>query len=317
MMVETPDQCRLCAARHPNFEIVGDYVYGGSEDQKFYRCPDCDVAFLFPVPSEEDEAKFYAQEFEKFMEDRSLGDRGWNGPESHIAANQDQVQRRMPYLEQQLGRPGLRLLELGCSSGFMLLPLQEREVEVAGVEPSGLFTNYVRSRGIPVYDSLDTFQQQSGATGNLDLITHFFLLEHVRRPLPFLKQCLDQLKPGGKMFFEVPSRDDPLITIYDIPAFQKFYWSVAHHWYFNRNSLTFLLEQLPCRHELIPEQRYDLSNHLWWALSGKPGGMGKFSAQFTSELDAAYTESMRSTGHCDTFFVWLHKDEDSLTGGPA
>jgi hypothetical protein len=109
------------------------------------------------------------------------------------------------------------------------------------------------------------------------------------------------------MFFEVPSRYDPLITIYDIPAFHKFYWSVAHHWYFNRRSLEFLLDQLPCRYELIPEQRYDLSNHLWWALAGKPGGMGKYSAKFTQDLEAAYKESMRRTGHCDAFFVWLHK----------
>ena len=306
-MPDRPQECRLCLAKHRDFQVVGDYVYGGRDDQKFYRCPDCDIAFLFPVPNEEEEARFYAQEFEKYMQGRAGEERDWGGPEAHIASNQDQVARRMPHLEVHLARPGLRLLELGCSSGFMLLPLQERGAEVMGVEPSGLFTSFVRSRSIPVYDSLDQFQQHSSSAGNLDLITHFFLLEHVRHPASFLKQCLDQLQPTGKMFFEVPSRDDPLITIYDIPEFQKFYWSVAHHWYFNLRSLTFLLDQLPCRYELIPEQRYDLSNHLWWAMNGKPGGMGKFSAHFTQELDEAYKASMRQTGHCDTFFVWLHK----------
>ena len=306
-MADRPDACRLCQARHSDFEVVGDQVYGGREDQKFYRCPDCDVAFLFPPPVEAEEAKFYAGEFEKFMEGRAGNARDWTGPEAHIASNQDQVSRRMPHLEAHLGRPGLRLPELGCSSGFMLLPLQERGVEVSGVEPSGLFTRFVRSRNIPVYDSLEQFQERSRDAGDLDLITHFFLLEHMRDPLSFLKQGLDQLKPTGKMFFEVPSRDDPLVTIYDIPAFQKFYWSVAHHWYFNRSSLTFLLDQLQCEYELIPEQRYDLSNHFWWALAGKPGGMGKFSTQFTPELDKSYKESMRRTGHCDAFFVWLHK----------
>ena len=302
-----PDTCRLCQANYPEFEVVGEYVYGGHEDQKFYRCPNCDVAFLFPPPAEEDEAKFYAGEFEKFMEGRAGNTRDWSGPEAHIASNQDQVSRRMPHLQAHLDRPGLRLLELGCSSGFMLLPLKERGVEVLGVEPSGLFTGFVRSHNIPVYDSLEDFQQHSGAAGDLDLITHFFLLEHVRDPVTFLKQGLDQLKPTGKMFFEVPSRDDPLVTIYNIPAFHNFYWTVAHHWYFNRNSLTFLLDQLHCKYELIPDQRYDLSNHLWWALTGKPGGMGKFSTQFTPELESAYKESMRQTGHCDTYFVWLHK----------
>jgi SAM-dependent methyltransferase len=306
-LANTPQICRLCQAAHGDFEVVGDFVYGGQAEQKFYRCPDCDIAFLFPPTNEEEEAQFYAQEFEKFMEGRAGENRDWTGPEAHIASNQDQVSRRLPFLEQHLGRPGVRLLELGCSSGFMLLPLKERGVEVMGVEPSGLFTNFVRSRDIPVYESLEDFESQSGAAGELNLVTHYFLLEHVRDPLSFLNQCLDLLKPDGTVFFEVPSRDDPLVTIYDIPAFHKFYWSVAHHWYFNQGSLKFLLDQLPCEYEMIPDQRYDLSNHMWWAMAGQPGGMGKFSAQFSPELDEAYKESMRRTGHCDTFFVRLHK----------
>ena len=304
---QIPAACQLCDHKCNTFEVVGHYVYGGSELQKFYRCPSCDVAFLFPPPNKDEEALFYAQEFEKFMEGRSGGDRDWSGPEAHIVANQDQVARRMPLLEKALNRPQLRLLELGCSSGFMLLPLRDRNVEVMGVEPSGMFTGFVRSQGIPVFESLEQFQQQAEANGPLDIVTHFFLLEHLSDPVGFLAQCLRLLRPGGKVFFEVPSRDDPLVTVYDVPAFHEFYWSVAHRWYFNRASLEFVLEQLPCSYEIIPEQRYDLSNHMWWALMGKPGGMKKFSGHFTQELDDAYKESMRRTGHCDAFFVWLHK----------
>lgn len=306
-MSELPQTCRLCGASHPSFEIVGDFVYGGHEEQKFYRCPDCDIAFLFPAPTEKEEALFYAQEFEKFMGGRAGKTRDWSGPEAHIASNQEEIERRLPHLERHLTKKGVRLLELGCSSGFMLLPLKERGIEVYGVEPSGLFTTYITSKDILVYDSLDQFESESGMTGELDLVTNYFLLEHVRHPLKFLKQCLAQLKPDGKIFFEVPSRDDPLVSIFDIPAFDRFYWSVAHHWYFNRNSLIHLLDQLPCDYELIPEQRYDLSNHMWWATAGKPGGMGKYSELFTKELDEAYKESMRRTGHCDTYFVWIHK----------
>ena len=301
-------ECRLCRATSLDFEVVGDYVYGGNDQQKFYRCRFCDVAFLFPPTDEHQEVKFYAEEFEKFMEIRNAGgDRDWTGPESHIITNNDQLLRRLPYLESAINHDGMKLLELGCSSGFMLLPLRELGLEVKGVEPSGHFTEFVQSKGIPVYESLEQFKQNDPDVGLLDLITHFFLLEHVRDPLEFLEQCLELLKPDGKVFFEVPSRDDPLVTIYNIPAFHDFYWSVAHHWYFNRESLVYLLDQLPCKYELIPEQRYDLSNHLWWAIQGKPGGMGKYSEEFTDELDKVYKESMKKTGHCDSFFVWLYK----------
>lgn len=302
-----PQICRLCEATPDQFEIVGDFVYGGSEEQKFYACPQCDVAFLYPVPSEEDEAHFYAQEFEKYMEDRADQTRGWTGPEEHIAANQDAVERRMPFLQPELSGKHTRLMELGCSSGFMLLPLIDRGVDVTGVEPSGIFADSLRAKGIPIYDSLNDYLTSSETDDGFDLITHFFLLEHIRNPFSFLRSTLELLKPTGKMFFEVPSRSDPLITIYDAPAFQKFYWSVAHHWYFNRKSLDYLLGKLPCDYKLIPEQRYDLSNHIWWALAGKPGGMGKYSNKFTPELDATYKESMLTTDHCDTFFVWLER----------
>ena len=112
-----PSECRFCKAQHDDFQVVGDFAFGRRPDQRFYECPSCDVAFLFPPLDEKHEAKFYAQEFEKFMEGRS-------DPEEHILANQGQVARRMPFLEEELSRSGTRGLEIGCSSGFMLLPLK-------------------------------------------------------------------------------------------------------------------------------------------------------------------------------------------------
>src|SRR5256885_6140442 len=44
------------------------------------------------------------------------------------------------------------------------------------------------------------------------------------------------LKPGGKIVFEVPNVADPLCSVYDIPAFERFYWSIAHPWYLDRKS---------------------------------------------------------------------------------
>ena len=136
---------------------------------------------------------------------------------------------------------------------------------------------------------------------------HFFVLEHVSEPVDFLKHALEFVKPGGVMIFEVPNRSDPLLTIYDIPAFQKFYWSSAHHYYFNRASLEFIMRNVAGKFEILPEQRYDLSNHMAWALEGKPGGQGRYSSSFTPELEKAYRDSMLKTGHCDTLVCRVYK----------
>ena len=109
------------------------------------------------------------------------------------------------------------------------------------------------------------------------------------------------------MVFEIPNRSDPLITVYKIPAFDKFYWSVAHNYYFNQPSLEYVLGKVGVKFEILPEQRYDISNHMTWALEGKPGGQGKYSSLFTAELGKIYLESMMKTGHCDTLIAHLRK----------
>lgn len=311
-MIRQPEECPLCREKIEEIKIVGDFVYGGTSDQKFYFCSHCDVAFLYPPLSKENEENFYAKEFEKFMEKRSGIDSDWSGPEAHIKSNHNQYKRRLHFFKDFIS-PRKRVLEIGCSSGFMLLPLKEKGLEVVGIEPSMGFTGFLRKQGVLVYDSLEAMS--SGYEKKFDLVLHFFVLEHLRDPVEFLRNALDFVAPGGTMVFEVPSRSDPLISIYNIPAFHRFYWSVAHNYYFNRKSLEYVLrrvaEDCGITFEIIPEQRYDLSNHITWALEGKPGGQGKYSSFFTPALERVYLESMIKTGHCDTFIARIHKMEDS------
>ena len=307
-----PEACRLCGRKVRPPEIIGQVVYGGKPEQKFYRCPHCEVAFLFPPMTEAEERGFYTGEFEKFMEARSGGDLDWSGPESHIKTNYWHYQRRLRFFAEMLA-PGKRVLEIGCSSGFMLLPLQAQGLEVIGVEPSGGFVTFLKHHHIPVYATLSDLRAHCEIT-QFDLVLHFFVLEHVRHPISFLQEAYDLVGAGGHMIFEVPNWNDPLLSIYDIPAFQKFYWSVAHNYYFNRPSLEYILKKIAADYEIINEQRYDLSNHVTWALEGKPGGQGKYSTCFTRELEEAYRRSMVQTGYCDTLIGRIHKGR---AGGEA
>lgn len=254
--------------------------------------------------TEEEEALFYAEEFARFMSGRSGDQGGWVGPEQHVTANAPTVVRRLPYFREYL-HPGARVLEIGCSSGFMLYSLAEMGAEVVGVDPSALFTDFVRARGFEVYRSLEELERRRPEP--FDLVLHFFVLEHMREPLDFLRRTMRLLGRGGRSVFEVPSRDDPLITVYNISAFHRFYWSVAHHWYFDRRSLEFLLGLLGEPFALTPAQRYDLSNHLVWALEGRPGGQGRFREIFGPEVEEAYGRALCARGCCDTYFAAIVK----------
>lgn len=297
-------KCRFCGSE-PSFQsIKGEHVFGGKPEQHFWKCNDCQIIYLFPPPSKEEEYEFYKKEFEKYMETRSGPDKDWSSPEKHTESNQGEVRRRMSFLVPYLEK-GQKALEIGCSSGFMLSALKERGLDVYGLDPSEGFIEYVRSIGIYVYKNLEELKTNHDI--KFDLIIHYYVLEHIRNPVDFIKQCMKLLKSEGKMVFEVPCATDPLITLYKVPLFDKFYWSVAHHWYFNRESLTEVLKNTGFRFELFPEQRYDLSNHMVWMQEGKPGGMSRYSDIFGSSLDDLYKDKLKEHWLCDTIIAVVEK----------
>jgi SAM-dependent methyltransferase len=301
-----PVQCPLCKSNSDSQKVVTSHVYGDKESiRAFYNCTSCDVRYQYPALTPEEEARFYNAEFEGFMSGRSGVAGGWLGAESHIKANASTVERRMKYLLQNIQKSS-HILEVGCSSGFMLFPLQAKGHICTGIEPSGFFSEYVKSKGVTVYPSTEDLLAQNSEV-RFDVVTHFFVLEHIAEPLEFLKTQLSLLKKGGKIIFEIPNVADALYTIYDIPAFERFYWSIAHPWYFSETSLKYLLDKLDQPYEIILDQRYDLSNHMTWARDGKPGGMGRFTEALGTEIEELYKASLIKSGKCDTLIGIITK----------
>jgi len=299
--IEIP-KCRICKADEANQFVRAPFVFGGGDEQDFWQCRECDAIYLHPVPTPEEEKQFYAKEFEKFMSTRVGDHRDWSNAERHRVTNQDQVKRRLPFIKEYL-KPGTELLEIGCSSGFMLDAFRDEfGVKCIGVEPSGEFKEFVEMSGHAVIDDL------SDVSGFMfDVITHFFVFEHIRDPFSFLQESYDLLKEGGVMIAEVPCAHDVLTSLYKIDAFDKFYWSIAHHYYYTKQSLSYILDQLGYRYELVPEQRYDLSNHMVWMRDGKPGGQGLFNENLGDRVISAYRKHLIDTWQCDTMFLYVWK----------
>ncbi len=296
--------CRFCKAVPSKQSIKGDFVFGGRAEQKFWQCDNCRTIYLYPPLSEEEEIAFYKQEFEKYMGKRSAQDKDWSSPEKHFQSNRVEMKRRMRMLENYISK-GQKILEVGCSSGFMLSALKEKGTDVYGIDPSESFIEYVKAKSISVYKNL--LDLNKDIKQKFDIIIHYYVLEHIREPLEFIQSYTKMLNENGKMIFEVPCATDPLIELYKVPAFEKFYWSVAHHWYFNKESLTALLGKTGLKFQLFPEQRYDLSNHITWMLEGKPGGLGRFTDIFGHGFDALYKEQLKKSWYCDTLIAILEK----------
>ena len=295
-------KCRICFEDDNKQSIRAPFVFGGKPEHKFWECANCGSIYLYPIPTIEEEAFFYKNEFEKYMSKRVGDHRDWSNADLHKKTNQDQVNRRIPFMEKYF-QPGQKLLEIGCSSGFMLDAFKNYfSLDCVGVEPSGEFSDYVRKSGHEVYESISEISNMK-----FDIITHFFLFEHMRDPFQFMKDCMSLLNDNGIIIAEIPCANDPLTSLYSFEAFEKFYWSIAHHYYYTKQSLTYVLKKLGYKFKLIPEQRYDISNHLVWMMEGKPGGQKKYNDNLGTDTVTSYRNNLIKTWQCDTIFMYVWK----------
>ncbi len=293
-------KCRLCNVEGDSQTIRADYVFGGEPKHNFWQCAECNAIYLYPPLTKVEEKHFYKKEFEKYMSTRVGDHRDWSNAHKHIQSNQDQVVRRWEFIAPHIF-DGMNVLEIGCSSGFMLDKFKDSQCNVIGVEPSGEFLEFVTNNGHTAYETLEEVE------GSFDLICHFFVFEHIGDPFVFLEKQLSLLNENGVIIAEIPSATDPLTSLYNIDAFENFYWSIAHHYYYTPNSLKYILDKMNLTYELIPEQRYDLSNHITWMTDGVPGGQNRFNKVFSNELLEQYKLDLKKNWLCDTIFLKIYK----------
>lgn len=154
--------------------------------------------------------------------------------------------------------------------------------------------------GLVQYASLEEVRQ-SGE--RFDVICMFHVLEHIFDPGRFLANCVACLAPGGRLIIEVPSLDDPLLTLYDCEAYQRFYFQRQHPYVYSAGSMTRLLVHQGLEVErAIHHQRYGLENHLHWLSAGKPGG-SKQLREILAGCEAAYMACLERQGRADSFIA--------------
>ena len=265
-------------------------------ESKVYQCEQCELIYLFPAMSEGEEKAFYLNYNRHVMTRLENGDLSIGAQfEAALQEGRRRISAVTPFLN-----PSMRVLEIGSATGAFLFLLRDEVQEVLGVEPSRAHAAHMDSLGIPhVADISDLSMVQRD---RFDGIALFHVLEHIRDPLSYLTLLREHhLVPGGFLWIEVPNVDDALLSLYECTPFADFYYQAMHHYYFSARTLSSLTERAGFTTiELIPVQRYDLSNHLHWLHQGKPGGAGKYRDIFPESLDAAYADCLKERFLCDT-----------------
>jgi SAM-dependent methyltransferase len=192
------------------------------------------------------------------------------------------------------------VLEVGAAEGNFLSKLRAGKpgLQLAAVEPD---EDTKAARGaLGLTGNFISLADAAAAGVKADLVCFFHVFEHIVDPRAFLDSIRRVLSPGGRLLIEVPSLDDPLLSLYALPAYEAFYFQRQHPFVYSGRSLKRVLEANGwIVSEIRPYQRYPLENHLNWLRQGKPGGDARFAEVFCG-TDKAYRQALEASGKTDT-----------------
>ncbi len=165
-----------------------------------------------------------------------------------------------------------RLLEVGASSGQFLVHIKDKVSIANAIELDTACCTFMRENlGLQVDSELLDDSAFAGET--YDVVCAFQVMEHVENPVAFLEGLRKATKPGGCIFVEVPNIFDPLLSVWNVPAYQKFYYHAAHLHYFSAASLRLVASRAGFAAEevdVLPTQDYNILNHLHWIMNNGP-----------------------------------------------
>lgn len=210
----TTSACLYCGDSHyrPLHSGIHDRLGYVPGQWSYLRCTQCGSSILSPTPAAEELAALYPPVYSFSPELAKAGTLKRFLASIEQALFYDNVYRAQTRIVDRHTRmPGAtpgKLLDVGCGRGLRLRHFQSLGYEVQGMDFSADSVEYVRETlGIPAVCTDVAGLTEAFAAESFDLITAFFVLEHVTDVGEMLRQCLVLLKPGGWLAAAVPLAD--------------------------------------------------------------------------------------------------------------
>ena len=289
----TAAKCPLCETE--TIKILADKLRRGNGMVRY--CCACNHGYLVQeqtVNAKDYYGDLYRQEYSHNAEASAT-----HAKEIYLVYKEyqeDRVNHIKPHLT-----PDSRLLEVGASAGQFLIHIKDMVSEVNAIELDKACSDFVRKEfGIEV--DTEFLENSRFATQTYDVVCAFQVIEHVEHPLEFLKTLRKATQKGGTIFIEAPNLSDPLLAVWGVPTYQKFFYHSAHLHYFTEASLNKVAWDAgfrPDQIEISFTQDYNLLNHLHWIMNDGPQadcrvGLSKIKLSGTNQEVATWlTEEMQ------------------------
>lgn len=185
---------------------VRDRLGHAEGEWSFLRCARCGAARLDPLPSAADLPGCYPP---VYSFNRETASRSWLAELEYRLFFRRVYVRTARTLSRLVGEPqGKRLLDLGCGRGLRMLPLGEIGFDVHGADFQPEVVEDVSTRlNLPVACVDAAHADEAFEPNSFDVVTAFYLLEHVLDPLAVARAAYRLLKPGGWFVAAIPLLD--------------------------------------------------------------------------------------------------------------
>ncbi len=176
-------KCGLCGVDDTRLVTVEDSF-------KIVRCKKCGLIYLNPRPKTKDLLDFYDDFF--LTDEKSIFQ--W----SRLMGKVYRETKRN--IEKEY--PSGKLLDMGCGLGLFLKLWDPQKWELSGIDISKKAVEYAQDEGLNVREG--SLEKAGFSNDYFDVITMFYVLEHLLNPLKVLKEVRRILKKDGLLVVRIP-----------------------------------------------------------------------------------------------------------------
>lgn len=177
--------CAVCGSNSSN-KIADE------NNLEIIECGECQYTYVNPRPNSANLELFYR---EYFPPNEALAD-SWG---AEMASIFDSI---FHYSSSRL--VGGNLLDIGCSYGHFLSRFQTNIWTLYGIDPSPTAIQYCNRLHPEINTCVGNFENSHYKQDSFDLITCFYVVEHVFDPRDFLNKIHLILRPGGMLIIRIP-----------------------------------------------------------------------------------------------------------------
>lgn len=254
-------ECLLCGS---SAHLKHDSYPGYQEPDSFqiYHCNNCNTSFSFP---EVHTSLIYESIYKNG--NRVPGyNRYWRyasivkkirNPFSYLADSSEAYWGvREIICGAAIDKKELKILEVGSGLGYLTYSLNKANYNTTGLDISQTAVVQAKRDFGDHYVCADLKDYAELNPGFFDIVILTEVIEHISRPMDFIKSVLKLLKPQGKAFITSPNKSlypDEIIWSTDLPP--------VHCWWFSEESMKYIAKALGTKVSFINFASYYKKNY--------------------------------------------------------